>query len=91
MTPEEVAICERGLRSIVNAYARLVAKDADGPVVNSASAVFLEIDGTKIIGTAHHVAEGLFNEGKVHVQLFRGWAVGAAGVPTPPIEVALDE
>jgi hypothetical protein len=29
--------------------------------------------------------------GIVHVQLFRGWALGVAGVPTPPIEVALDE
>jgi hypothetical protein len=54
MTPEEVAICERGLRSVVNAYARLVAKDADGQVIDSGSAVFLEIDGTKIIGTAHN-------------------------------------
>jgi hypothetical protein len=61
MTPEEAAICESGLQSIVNAYARLVAKDADGRVVNSGSAVFLEVDGVKIIGTAHHVAEGLFN------------------------------
>ena len=59
--------------------------------MNSGSAVFLEIDGAKIIATAHHVAEGLFNEGKVHVQLFRAWAVGAAGVSTPSIEVALDE
>ena len=44
MTPEEIEICQRGLRSIINSYGRLVVKDPSGYVVDSGSAICLELD-----------------------------------------------
>jgi hypothetical protein len=85
MTQDEVEIVERGLRSVVNTYGRLVAKDSDGRVVDSGSAVFVQIDGQKLLATAHHVVCGLFAKGEVYVEVFRDWAQ-VSGVPSPPIE-----
>lgn len=89
MTPEEIDLCQRGLREIVNSYGRLVAKNGEGRVVNSGSAVLVKVDGRPLIATADHVLE-LFELGKVYLQVFCPWAVAAPGVPTRPLEFSLD-
>lgn len=85
MTQEEVEIVEHGLRSVVNTYGRLVAKDSNGRVVDSGSTVFVQLNGRKILATAHHVVCELFNKGKVFVQVFRQCVQDIEG-PSPPIE-----
>ena len=89
MTPEEIDLCQRGLHEIVNSYGRLVAKNGEGRVVNSGSAVLVKVDGRPLIATADHVLE-LFGLGRVYLHVFRPWAVAAPGVPTPPLEFSLD-
>lgn len=90
MTPEEVELCERGQRDVVNSYGRLVAKDSDGRVVNSGSATFLQLDGMRLIGTADHVAVDLPKEGDVFLQVFHDGVVGTPEAPLPPLEFPID-
>jgi hypothetical protein len=90
MTPEDIKICEKGLRSIVNMYGRLVAKSDDGRILDSGSAVFIKIDGLPLIATAHHVVSGLKEKGGIYLQVFRGQAAFTSGLILPPVEFLID-
>lgn len=90
MTDEDLELCHVGLRSILGHYGRLAAKDAEGRVVDSGSAVFLSIDGTRVILTADHVLRGLVSKGTLHLQVPPPNAGLEADLAHVPVEFALD-
>jgi hypothetical protein len=90
MTPEDIQICEKGLRSIVNTYGRLVAKANDGRALDSGTAVFIKVDNVPLITSAQHVVSGLSKKGSIYLQVFREWAAGTSGLMSPPTEFIID-
>src|SRR6266481_1136360 len=87
MTDEELEICERGLRAVVNHYGLLVAKNSDERVVNAATATFVRVDDKHLIVTAHHAVTSLMLSGKVRLQLVTEDAMSVTDTSCVPIEI----
>lgn len=85
MTPKDIEVVEAGLKTIVTSIGRLVAKDKDGRVIDSGSFFFIELDGEKLLATAHHVVSGLFDKGNVYIHIFNQKELNIE-LPSPPIE-----